>query len=341
MPKDKSLEHANNWKQRLLYLIHKEAFMPNLYADFIGIDVSKHKLDVYFTKNKEFYSVSNDKKGIKSLLKAFKPNKNLLVLIDLTGGYESLVCNAFSEAGFNIHRARGLNVKQFARSFGQKAKTDKIDAKMLTIYGAKMQESLKLYQPCSNQLKELISRRQDLKDMLQKENNRKEHFQDKATKHSLSSSINFLKKQIEEIELEIKQRIDKDKELKEKAQAISSVKSVGDKTTMTLLAALPELGRANRREIAALAGLAPYANDSGTLYMRRRTSYGRPLVKKMLFMCALVAIVNNPDLKAFYERLISNGKQKMVAIVAVMRKLLIIINNVCKDFYLKTSFTSA
>jgi transposase len=315
--------------------------MPNLYADFVGIDVSKHKLDVYSTKNKKYYSVSNDKKGIKSLLKVFSPNKDLLVLIDLTGGYETLACKAFLKAGYNVNRARGLNVKQFVRSFGQKAKTDKIDAKMLTVYGAKMQETLKLYQPCDNQLKELISRRQDLKDMLQRENNRKEHFQDKAAKHSLSCSIKFLEKQIAEIELEIKQRIDKDKELKAKAQAINSVKSVGDKTTMILLAALPELGRANRREIAALAGVAPYANDSGTLNMRRRTSCGRPIVKKMLFMCALVAIVNNPSLKAFYQKLISNGKRKMVAIVAVMRKLLIIINNVCKDFYFKRTFTGA
>ena len=315
--------------------------MPNLYANFIGIDVSKNKLDIYDTKNEKFYSVSNDTKSINCLLKLFEPSADLLVLIDLTGGYENLVTDAFFKAGFNVHKAQGLNVKQFVRSFGQKAKTDKIDAKMLTIYGAKMQESLRLYQPNDNQLKELISRLEDLKDMLRREKNRKEHFQDKTIKHSLSSSINFLKKQIEEIEFEIKQRIDKNKELKDKAEAINSVKSIGDTTTMILLAALPELGRANRREIAALAGVAPYANDSGTLNKRRRTSVGRPFVKKTLFMCALVAIVYNRQLKDFYQKLVSNRKQKMVAIVAVMRKLLIIINNVCKDFYAQRTFTNA
>jgi len=315
--------------------------MPNLYANFIGIDVSKNKLDVYDTKNEKFYSVSNDQKGINHLIELFKPSADLLVLIDLTGGYEYLVTAAFFQEGFNIHKAQGLNVKQFVRSFGQKAKTDKIDAKMLTIYGAKMQESLRLYQPNDNQLKELISRLEDLKDMLRKENNRKEHFQDKAAKHSLSSSINFLKKQIEEIEVEIKQRIDKDKELKDKAKAINSVKAIGNKTTMILLAALPELGKANRNEIAALAGVAPYANDSGITNKRRRTSSGRPFVKKTLFMCALVAIVHNHQLKTFYQKLVSNGKQKLVAIVAVMRKLLIIINNVCKDFYAQRTFTNA
>jgi transposase len=319
----------------------KEAFMPNLYADFIGIDVSKNKLDVYATKNKKYYSVSNDKKGINSLLKLFEPSPDLLVLIDLTGGYEAIATDAFFKAGFSVHKARGLNLKQFTRSFGQKAKTDKIDAKMLTVYGAKMQESLRLYQPDDNQLKELVSRRQDLKDMLQKEKNRMEHFQDKAAKRSLSSSISFLKKQIEDIELEIKERIDKDKELKEKAKVIDSVKSVGDNTTMILLAALPELGRANRREIAALAGVAPYANDSGALNKRRMTSSGRPLVKKTLFMCALVAIVNNAAMRTFYKKLVSNGKQKMVAIVAVMRKLIVIINNACKAFYLQRTFNGA
>ncbi|MCA6073060.1 MAG: transposase, partial [Endomicrobium sp.] len=147
--------------------------------------------------------------------------------------------------------------------------------------------------------------------------------------------LSALQKQLEAIEQEIKERVNKDKELKAKAEAISSVKSVGEKTTMTLLAVMPELGKANRREIAALAGLAPYANDSGKTSKRRRTSAGRPLVKRMLFMCA---VRNNKNLKAFYEKLTNNGKLKMVAIVAVMRKLLVIINNCCKQYYLDKAY---
>ena len=316
--------------------------MPNLYADFIGIDVSKKKLDVYETKNKKYYCFTNDKEGIKSLLKTFKPSPALLVLIDLTGGYEALEVKSFYQAGFNVHRAQGRKMKHFLKGFGQKAKTDKIDAKMLTIYGERMPETLRLYQPNDNQLSALISRRQDLKDMLQKEYNRKEHFKDKSRAKSLISSISFLQKQIKIIENEIKDRMDKDEQLKEKAKTINSVKSVGDKTTMTLLALMPELGKANRREIAALAGLAPYANDSGSSNKKRHTAMGRPLAKKMLFMCAMSAISNNYyNLQSFYQKLISNGKAKMVAIVAVMRKLLIIINNRCKDFYSQCSFTTA
>ena len=142
-----------------------------------------------------------------------------------------------------------------------------------------------------------------LNDMLHKENNRKEHFH----------------------------------ELKNKAKLISSVKSVGKKTTMTLLAALPELGPINRRQIAALAGLAPFANDSVSSFKRRTTSHGRPLVKRSLFMCALVAIRHILALKAFYHHLVNRGKVKMVAIVALMRKLLIIINNRSKAFYIQSS----
>ena len=315
--------------------------MPNLYANFIGIDVSKNKLDVYFTKNKKSFCVSNDKQGIKSLLQNFTPSQDLLVLIDLTGGYETCAVDAFFKAGFNVHRAQGRKVKNFVKSYGQSAKTDKIDALMLTVYGAKMQETLRLHQPHDHILSQLISRREDLKDMLLKEKNRKEHFNDKFTKRSLDNTIKYLQKELESIEQEINNLIDQNKELKDKAKVINSVKSVGDKTTMTLLAALPELGHANRRQIAALAGLAPYANDSGSSSKKRKTSVGRPVVKRMLFMCAIVAIVNDPHLKAFYEKLRLKGKMKMVAIVAVMRKLLIIINNACKAFYAQRTFTSA
>jgi transposase len=313
-----------------------------LYVNFIGIDVSKDKLDIYETKTSKSYCITNDAKSIKSLLKNFKPSKDLLVLIDLTGGYEADIVNLFYEKGYNVHRAQGRKVRQFGASFGQKAKTDKIDAKMLTIYGEKMQETLRLYNQDSNEiLKELISRREDLKAMFQKERNRQAHFNDKITQNSIKKTIQFLKEQIENIEEEIKERIKNNPELKGKAKVISSVKSVGVKTTMSLLAMLPELGKANRREIAALVGVAPYANDSGTLNKKRHTTVGRPVAKQMLFMCAMGAIRNNTVLKAFYEHLRSNGKNKMVALVAVMRKLLIIINNRCKDFYLQRTFTNA
>jgi transposase len=310
-----------------------------LYTEFVGIDVSKFKLDVFVKKSNEYFSVTNDKAGIKSLLKRIKPSASQLILIDLTGGYEALATKEFAVNGYNVHRAEGRKVKQFTKSFGQKAKNDKIDAKMLTIYGAKMQETLKLYEHTDNKLQELVSCREDIKEMLQQAKCRKEHFNDPVAKRAVNKLIKSLQEQLEVIEQEIKERINKDEELKEKASAIKNVNSVGDITTMALIAVMPEIGKANRRQIAALAGLAPFAKDSGQSSFKRKTYGGRPLVKRMLFMCALGAIRRNKELKAFYEKLISNGKVKMIAIVAVMRKLLIMINNSCKAFYAKRAST--
>jgi transposase len=314
--------------------------MPKaLYTDFVGIDVSKNKLDVYETKSKKFYCVSNDKEGIERLFAHIKPSACLMVLIDLTGGYEMLAVNLFVSKGFNVHRLQGRKFKDFRKSYGQNAKTDKIDAKMFTVYGAKMQETLRLHQLQDTTFQRLVNRRQDIISMLQQEVNRKEHCIDKLILKTLEASINCFKKQLEAIEQEIKDHIDKDEELKEKAKVIDSVKSVGEKTTLTLLALFPELGKINRRQAAALAGLAPYANDSGTNSNKRKTGIGRPPVKRALFMCVMSAIKHDLALKAFYNKLIKRGKLKMVAIVAVMRKLLIIINNRCKEFYFKRAIS--
>jgi transposase len=319
--------------------------MPKiLYTEFVGVDVSKEKLDVYETKNKQYFTVENNKEGIRSLFNKIECVSTQLVLIDLTGKLEQTAVKEFALRGYKVHRAEGRKVREFAKSFGQKAKTDKIDAKMLTVYGASMcmQKNLRLYQQDnSEQLKELISRREDLKEMLQKERNRNGRFTDKAAKDSIKETIKVLQKQLTTIEDEIDQRIINDKELNAKAKVIKSVKSIGKKTTMSLLAAMPELGKANRREIAALAGLAPYANESGKTSKKRKTTVGRPLVKQMLFMCALTAIKSYPLMKSFYEKLLANRKPKMVAIVAVMRKLLVILNNCCKQFYLAKSYATA
>jgi transposase len=253
--------------------------MPKcVYSCFVGVDVSKSNLDLFVSKTNSSLSFLNHSSGINSLLKSISPTDDTLVLVDLTGGYDNLLVNTLYSKGFKVHRSQGRKVRLFISSYGQKAKSDKIDAKMIAIYGQKMQESLRLYKPNDTQLQELISRLQDIKNMLQKENNPKEHFFDKSAKQSIDSVIKVLQKQLDSIEQEINKRINNSQELKQKAKVISSVKSLGQKTTMTLLAALPELGFANRRQIAALAGLAPYANESGSCSKHPRTSLGRPIV---------------------------------------------------------------
>jgi transposase len=303
------------------------------YTNFVGIDVAKEKLDVYDTITKKHICVKNSLSGLKMLFKKFKPSKDLLVLIDLTGGYEILAADAFFAKGFNVHRAQGRKVKSFRLTIGQNAKTDKLDCEILTIYANKLQEILRLYEPANNNLKALVSRRKALKDMIKEERNRLEHGDGACIEKSICKHIKMLDNEKSIIEQEIEKEINKDEELKAKFKTIVSIKAVGEQTAATLIATMPELGKLNRREIAALAGVAPFANESGGSAKRRKTGIGRPLVKEMLFMCAMVAVNSREDMKVFYNKLVSNGKPRMVAMVAVMRKLLIIINYRCKMFY--------
>lgn len=309
--------------------------MPKIYSQFVGIDVSKDKVDVYQTKNKKHSIFLNNETGIKEFLKEIKPESNTLVLIDLTGGYEKLFANALVSYGFDVHRAQGRRVKSFSKGIGQEAKTDKIDAQILTEYGRTAQAKLRLYKEETNYLKELNSRREDIVEMLNQEKIRKEHFSHKMSLKTFEENIANFEKQIDDLDKEIKNQINNDKELKEKAKVILSTKSIGHVTTGVLLANLSELGHANRREIAALVGVAPYANDSGKTLKKRKTGVGRSNVKRALYMCTMNAIQKNNEMKAFYDKLCAKGKLKMVAIVAVMRKLLIIVNNKCKEFYAK------
>jgi transposase len=312
--------------------------MSNHFSSFIGIDVSKKKLDVFVSKSNKFIQVSNNKEGIASLIKSFTPSDTLLVVIDLTGGYEDLVVETFVSKGFNVHRAEGRKVRYFSSSYGQKAKTDKIDARMLTIYADKMQETLRLYSHQDNYLKQLQKRRQDIKNIIQQEKNRKEHSSDIAVERSIDNVIKYLTEQLGIIEQKMKDYVKNNELLSKKIKIISSVPAIGEQTAMTLLGNFSQLGQINRRQLAALAGLAPYPKDSGSISKKRRTSHGRACVKHFLFMCALTASrLKSSPLKAFYEKLLSVGKPKIVALVAVMRKLLIIVNNRCKVLYINTN----
>lgn len=298
------------------------------FNDFIGIDVSKDTLDISVScKN---ISISNNKKSIDKFIKSLNADlDNTMVVIDLTGGYEHLAVECFYNAGFNVHRAEGRKVKAFMRSLGKYAKTDKIDAKMLALYGEKLQENLTLFAPKERdyqKIKTLSSRLMDLKDMLQKEKNRLKAPNNDMIKKSCSRLIKLLEKEILSLEEEINLSIKSNENLSRKKEILLEQKGIGNVVSNTLLASLPELGEVNRRQITAISGLAPYANDSGKYSGYRKTKGGRKEVKKALFMAALSAIKNDKKLKVFYEKLLANGKKKMVAITAVMRKIIVIIN---------------
>lgn len=299
------------------------------FNEFIGIDVSKDKLDTYNSKTGELVQVSNTDESIEEFINSLSFSEELLVVVDLTGGYERLCADMFYRAGFYVHRADGKRVKAFLRAMNQKAKTDTIDAGGLAKYGEKMQEHIELYVPSDNELVGPVARLDDLKKLLQMEKNRfKAPAQKSSILKGIARHIKFLTDEISMLEKEVKQMIASNEEIRKKQKVIMSMKGVGEKTAMALLAYLPELGRVNRRQIAALAGVAPFANDSGKSsgYRTTKGKGGRPQVKRALFMCALVAMQHDAKMKEFYNKLRAKGKKKLVAIVAIIRKMLVALN---------------
>ena len=294
---------------------------------FIGIDVSKYKLDIFNSKTGEFVEIDNTKAAIRKYIRALELSEDLYIIIDLTGGYEALCVNEFYVKGYNIIRAEGRKVKAFARALGISAKTDKIDANILAQYGEKCFNTLRLYQPYNNQIKKLVMRLSDIKQLLQQEKNRlKAPDNMQIVTRSIKQLINIYEKEIAKLENEIEIIIENDEELRKKYKLLLEQKGIGKKVAYILLGLLPELGYLNRREIAALAGVAPFARDSGTINGYRRTGTGRVDVKKTLFIAALVAIKYDEKMNLFYTNLTSRGKKKMVAVTATMRKIIITIN---------------
>ena len=294
---------------------------------FIGIDVSKYKLDIFNSKTGEFVEIDNTKAAIRKYIRALEMSEDLYIIIDLTGGYEALCVNEFYVKGYNIIRAEGRKVKAFARALGISAKTDKIDANILAQYGEKCFNTLRLYQPYNNQIKKLVMRLSDIKQLLQQEKNRlKAPDNMQIVTRSIKQLINIYEKEIAKLENEIEIIIENDEELRKKYKLLLEQKGIGKKVAYILLGLLPELGYLNRREIAALAGVAPFARDSGTINGYRRTGTGRVDVKKALFIAALVAIKYDEKMNSFYTNLTSRGKKKMVAVTATMRKIIITLN---------------
>lgn len=298
---------------------------------FIGIDVSKSKLDIFNKGTGQFSQIANNKTAVKKYLKTLSISSDVYFVVDLTGGYEAECVKTLCFAGCNVIRAEGRRVKSFARAIKINAKTDKIDAFILAEYGEKCFDCLSLFHYYDNSIKKLVMRLQDLKHVLQQEKNRLK-MPDilPYVKNSVQKLCRFLEKEISSLENTIEQMILHDEILSKRYNLLLSRKGLGKKVAMILLGLLPELGYLNRRQIAALAGVAPFAKDSGTLSGHRFTKSGRVDVKKALFVAALVAIRFDPFIKAKYERFLANGKMKMVAITAIMRSIIISLNALLK-----------
>lgn len=303
----------------------------SLYTNFFGIDIGKFSFVISLHGAKSTREYENSALGITEFIEDHSDIlPNSLCVLETTGGYELEILYSLISQGFKVHRADTRKVKSFIRSFGTSAKTDALDAKALAAYAHERHEKLELFQPQSQEsieLFQLVQRRTDLKSVLVAEKNRLQAPSNtRLIKDTILALIDVLKPQIASITETINLVIDKNPELKKKKEVLKTIPGIGDIVAFELLILLPELGTLCRRKIASLAGVAPRANDSGKFAGYRRTGYGRQGVKPALFLAAMSARNSNSHLKDFYEKLIERGKKKMVALTALMRKILVIAN---------------
>jgi transposase len=304
---------------------------------FVGIDVSKDRLDVFVRGSTESqFRVSREQVGLEELverLQALKPGVELAVL-EATGGLERDVAAVLAAAQIPVAVVNPRCVRDFARSLGKLAKTDQIDAVVLAHYAeAARPAAQSIPDALSREIEALLVRRRQVVQMLVSERNRRSGLllqrvvgPGKRVIKSLEDSIKWLEKQLAALDDELDDTIKKSPVWREKDDMLRSVKGVGPVVSRTLLALLPELGRLNRKQIAALAGLAPFNNDSGRRSGKRSIWGGRSEVRGVLYMAAVAASRFNPELKAFHQRLLGAGKPTKVALTAVMRKLLTKLN---------------
>ncbi len=277
----------------------------SLYNNFIGMDIGKRNFVVTVNDQKETKEYNNTTQGIKEFIKDYK---NIfgqsLCILENTGGYELELLYTLCGHKIAVHRADTRKVKNFIRSYGNSAKTDELDAKALAKYGAERKSLLELFTPQSKQalnLFELVSRRQDLKQILVAEKNRLQTPSVSIIKSSCKKIIKAITRQIEVITKKIKELIDYDPILKEKQEILKTIPGIGNIIAFELLILLPELGSLDRRKIASLSGLAPMSNDSGKHQGYRKTYHGRNEVKPILFLAAMAARCSKSELRGFYK----------------------------------------
>lgn len=310
---------------------------------FVGIDVSKTTLDIAVVPTGEHWSRSNDAKGIRALIKEVEALKPNLIVMEATGGWEKSVAAGLAGASLPMAVVNPRPVRDFAKATGTLAKTDAIDARVIARFAQAIRPEPRPFTTAeAEEMKALISRRDQIMGMLTAENNRLQ-LAAKPIRKDIQAHISWLKRRLKAVDADLEKRVKESPFWREKDELLQSVKGVGPKTSQNLMIRLPELGALNRREIAALVGVAPFNRDSGTLKGRRSVWGGRANVRCALYMAALSAIRCNPTITAFYQRLTAAGKPFKVAITACMRKLLLILNAIIKnntpwiDFYAKNT----
>jgi transposase len=310
---------------------------------FVGIDISKNTLEVHVLPSGDHFCLNNDQDGLKTLIKKLKAiHKLQVILLEATGGYEKILAAQLVAAGLNKLRIENPRfIRDLARSAKKLAKTDAIDAEMIALYAQTYNLTAQtLPTQDEEQLKNLVTRRQQLIKIRTAENNRLNKARTPRVVSSLKKIIKTLDSELQNLDQDIEKTIKLNPAWRSKTNIMRQVKGVGPSTACQLLANLPELGQLNRRQIVALAGLAPFNRDSGQFRGKRMICGGRAAVRKALYMAALVATHYNPAISNFYNRLLENGKPKKLALTACMRKLLIILNSKLKNHQLNICMQS-
>lgn len=305
--------------------------MTTISQDYVGIDVSKDRFDVAVLGQKLITQDANTKTGIAELVKKMHQLNPKLIVVEATGGYEEALALALYAAGLPVALVSPQRVRQYAKARGLLAKTDGIDAQNLAEYGKNIQPRLFVAKSEEGRrLSALVGRRKQLGDMLKSEKNRLRTAY-LEMKGSIQTVIACLKTEIKRLDGEIRKFMKEHEDFKVQEKLLRSAKSVGPVVAATLLADLPELGKLDRKQIAALVGVAPMNQDSGKKRGYRKTKGGRPEVRSVLYMAALSGIRYNPVIRAQYQQLVKRGKEKKVAITACMRKTLTILNAMMRD----------
>lgn len=300
-------------------------------VEYVGVDVSKTRLDIAVESSGESWQVANSESGIRRLVKRLAEMTIACIVVEATGGQERLLVAELYQAKLPVALVNPKRVRNFARAVGRLAKTDRIDALVLAAFG-RMTEPLLTQLPGEQEaaLAGLVTRRRQVVDMHTAEQNRLKTVTP-AGRERLEKHIRWLDEEAEDLRREIEELIRQAPELEDKHDLLCSVPGVGLILSATLLSGLPELGRLNRQEVAALVGVAPFNRDSGAHRGKRRISGGRAPVRTVLYMATVSSLKCNPVMKSFKAHLVAQGKPSKVAIVACMRKLLTILNAMLRD----------
>ena len=298
----------------------------------VGIDVSKDRLDVHVLPSGESFAVARDEEGVGTLVARMARLGPYAIAMEATGGLESLVAASLNAANLPGIIVNPAQVRAFAQALGKRAKTDGIDAAVIARFVEATKPAIRALPDCDTVLLgQLMTRRRQIVQMIVAERQRQAVLPTRHLRRSAARLIKALQRELDVLDRDIDSSVRGSPIWREKEELLKSVPGVGPVIARTLLADMPELGKLSRREIASLAGLAPWTRQSGRWRGKSFTGGGRASVRTALFMAALVAARFNPLLRAFYQRLIAAGKPKMVALIALARKLLTILNAILRD----------